>query len=346
MATGFMGMLSMGFAMYIIFNIWVACIIGPIWGLIVFNLDRFIVSSTGKGDGKDTISKNELVNALPRLFMAGLLGLTISAPLEIYIFDKEIQLQVSIRKDERVTELKTKIQARYVKELAELDAEKKRLDKIYREKEQQVKEQDKQLNDEMSGNAGARGYGQEARKKEARLNELKGERDAALQKTEDLQKQIDEKIKQREDEVAGEKEKILASAPGLLERLLALEDVPGSTIPVLMVRLLFIFIEIAPVLFKLMLMYSPYDYLNDNVSKIIQVRQGIGIKEEFYKDVKGGLVDYRAHYVPNTIIDITEKLLERQKQLSNRIIDKWAEGEEKKIDADPGKYIKLEDPTA
>ena len=33
---------------------------GIIWGLIIFNIDRFIVASTGKGDGTDAITWRSL----------------------------------------------------------------------------------------------------------------------------------------------------------------------------------------------------------------------------------------------------------------------------------------------
>ena len=98
LATGFLAALSMGFAMHTIFsdengegNWFVTIPISLAWALIVFNLDRFIVSSTGKGDGESSISGKEFLNALPRLLMAVLLGLTISAPLETVIFKTEIE---------------------------------------------------------------------------------------------------------------------------------------------------------------------------------------------------------------------------------------------------------------
>src|SRR5262245_2307315 len=51
-----------------------SAVAGIVWGLVIFNLDRFIVSSTGKGDGTERITFGELVRAMPRLAMATLLG--------------------------------------------------------------------------------------------------------------------------------------------------------------------------------------------------------------------------------------------------------------------------------
>ena len=44
-------------------------IFGIVWGLIIFNIDRFIVTSTGKGDGTEEITGREIKSALPRIIM-------------------------------------------------------------------------------------------------------------------------------------------------------------------------------------------------------------------------------------------------------------------------------------
>ena len=44
-------------------------VFGLIWGLIIFNIDRFIVASTGKGDGTEAITWGELKGAIPRIIM-------------------------------------------------------------------------------------------------------------------------------------------------------------------------------------------------------------------------------------------------------------------------------------
>jgi len=63
---------------------------GIAWGLIIFNLDRFIVSSTGKGDGTDSMTWPEWKQSFPRIIIALILGFAISAPLEIRILKSEI----------------------------------------------------------------------------------------------------------------------------------------------------------------------------------------------------------------------------------------------------------------
>mgnify|MGYP006163882031 CR=1 FL=1 len=67
---------------------------GIIWGLIIFNIDRFIVTSTGKGDGTEKITWDEFKSAIPRLVMGAIIAITISKPIEIRMFKTEIDLAV------------------------------------------------------------------------------------------------------------------------------------------------------------------------------------------------------------------------------------------------------------
>ena len=63
------------------------------WGSMIFFLDRFI-TNTMYSDGKVTISKQEFFSGLPRITIAVFLGIVISAPLELIIFDKEIKIEL------------------------------------------------------------------------------------------------------------------------------------------------------------------------------------------------------------------------------------------------------------
>lgn len=70
-----------------------AAIFALFWGSMIFFLDRFI-TNTMYSDGKVTISKQEFFSGLPRITIAIFLGIVISAPLELIIFDKEIKSEL------------------------------------------------------------------------------------------------------------------------------------------------------------------------------------------------------------------------------------------------------------
>ena len=92
--TALMAMLSGGFAFYSIFaHSGLSIAFGIFWGLLIFNLDRFIVN-TMYSDGKYTISWGELLAGLPRLIIAVFIGIVISTPLELKIYEKEIGVKI------------------------------------------------------------------------------------------------------------------------------------------------------------------------------------------------------------------------------------------------------------
>lgn len=100
--TALMAMLSGGYALYTVFdNQIVAILFGVFWGLLIFNLDRFIVN-TMYSDGKVTISWSEFSSGLPRIIMAIFLGIVISTPLELKIFEDEINITIEELKEAKL----------------------------------------------------------------------------------------------------------------------------------------------------------------------------------------------------------------------------------------------------
>ena len=117
-ATGAMAGLAGGYAIYTIFapkdpstgdlltsfpHILMSIIFGLIWGLMIFNIDRFIVTSTGKGDGTEKITWDEFKSAIPRIIMGMIIALTISKPIEIRMFQQEIQTELKSKQIKQQT---------------------------------------------------------------------------------------------------------------------------------------------------------------------------------------------------------------------------------------------------
>ena len=103
--TALMAMLSGGYALYTVFhNQFTAILFGIFWGLLIFNLDRFIVN-TMYSDGKVTISRREFFSGLPRIIMSIFLGIVISTPLELKIYEKSINTEIKTLKQNKLKEL-------------------------------------------------------------------------------------------------------------------------------------------------------------------------------------------------------------------------------------------------
>ena len=100
-STACMAALSGGYAISTVFeNTIISFLFGLFWGfVIIFNLDRLIVN-TMYSDGKETISWKEFFSGLPRIIMAIFLGIVISTPLELKIYEKSIDAEIEKLKDQ------------------------------------------------------------------------------------------------------------------------------------------------------------------------------------------------------------------------------------------------------
>lgn len=109
--TGLFAALAGGYALYTVFdNAWIATACGIVWGLLIFNLDRFIVSSMRK-EGK---FRKELLMAAPRILLAVLISVVIAKPLELKIFEKEINAELIIMDQQQRARQETVVKARFI----------------------------------------------------------------------------------------------------------------------------------------------------------------------------------------------------------------------------------------
>jgi hypothetical protein len=108
--TGVFALLSASYALYTVFDsVWSALAFGLVWGLMIFNLDRFIVSSMRK-EGR---LSRELFMATPRLILAILISIVIARPLELKICDKEIQPELIVMEQEQYAVQEAQLKARF-----------------------------------------------------------------------------------------------------------------------------------------------------------------------------------------------------------------------------------------
>lgn len=83
---------SGAYALFFVFSgssyaIWASICFGILWGMTIFNIDRYLVISIKK----ENKPGKELITALPRILLAIMIGIVIARPLELKIFDKEIK---------------------------------------------------------------------------------------------------------------------------------------------------------------------------------------------------------------------------------------------------------------
>jgi hypothetical protein len=316
----------------------ISIVFGLIWGAIIFNIDRFIVTSTGKGDGTEAITRKELVGALPRIIMGAIIALTISKPVEIRMFKTEIDVALHAKQIQQEQLYKTEIER-----VANGEIEKKQ--NIIREQLNRISKLDsistvlKGLISWETTHGGCSVKCVEF-KNQLALNQaeimtinsnpdfIKVKKDLELLETDKLNK-------------LKESGKVAAGLDGLLERIKLAHEEAGWIIS-LFVTLLFMTIELTPIFFKLMLIKSPYDYMEENVKELIKADKGIEIKHNYYPDGEGIERDLVINHQVIRILKEKIQLLEAQSDLSNQAINAWKDKKRSDIHNNPEAYLSEE----
>jgi hypothetical protein len=364
-STGFMAAMAGGYAFYVIFSpkvsaisssvdgtlnsttdiptVLMSIIFAIIWGLIIFNIDRFIVASTGKGDGTEAITWGEFTGAIPRIIMGIIIAITISKPVELRMFETEINVKLYQKQQELYLETKKIAENQIQPEIDRVDAEIRELkSEIQTAKEEFVIAENIYLC-EMDGSCGSntRGDGPQTAAKKVRADNLKEDWEDLKLKNGDKIKILESQIVTFQNDKLKRFEKAEASANslnGLLERINIAHEIAGFWVT-LFITLLFMAIELTPIFFKMMLIKSPYDFMNDNIKALIKAERGIEIKYDFYKDKEGVQRDLVINHQSENLIREKVKLLQTQADLNEIVLDEWKSKETTNIKKDPSKYI-------
>ncbi len=72
-----------------------------VWMLIIFNLQRFVLSGSSRTSDSDRVGFEELVRALPSIVMSIVIGMVVAIPLEVAIFKPEIDIYLRIDQERR-----------------------------------------------------------------------------------------------------------------------------------------------------------------------------------------------------------------------------------------------------
>ncbi len=374
LSTGLMASMAGGYAFYTIFSPKVAnvldkqkmanmpvevpidvptvvlsIIFGIIWGLIIFNIDRFIVAATGKGDGTEKITRQEFVGAIPRILMGAIIAITISKPVEIRMFKSEIDAALAKYQEVQKNEAIKRADASYATQVGQAKLKMKDLDVQIIDLEAQVKELNTQIMKETTGangNGAAFGPRAEALEKQRnniqkRITELEGTQDYK-----DLQSELKSAVVKRDNERL-DAEKKAGAEDGLLRRIQLADEIAatredgtkGFPWISIFITLLFMAIELTPVFFKMMLTKSPYDYIKDNLEDELRAENGIEVQYDYYKD-KNGLERHLVvnHDAENLMYE-KSKLSQIQKELTDYALQKYKEREQENIDANLDLYI-------
>ena len=332
LATFILAMLSSGYAVYSVFgNIGWTIIVAVTWGLIIFNFDRFLVSTMRKYG----LSINRQVwMAVPRIALALLIGVTIARPLELKIFEKEIDTRVVQNLHYKMLGNDSLLQVESHRQLTA--AENDRSQQVTRQRmlEDTLHQLQQAYLQEAdgSGGSGRRGIEQLTRLK---MNAYTEALRAASPQLVQLQIGISRQdsiiaaartaVEKQSQDYAGN----LKNNIGFLERNKALSDLsneePSVRWTALLLSALIILIEIGPILSKLIMQTGPYDIALAKEELLLMAAAENAIRQD--KEIS--YARKKAFY--DTQKDLSGKLAGKMTALQQKHIDheldKWEKGE-------------------
>ncbi|MHB0754701.1 DUF4407 domain-containing protein [Polaribacter sp. M15] len=296
--TAIMATIAGSYALYTVFdNLYSAIFFGLIWGLLIFNLDRFIVSTIKKTDAK----WKEFAQATPRIILAIIIATVISKPLELKLFEKEINQVLLMEKNQMTLDNKSQIAQQFTPEINQIKSEIQVLQQEIISKENETNNLYEIYISEAEGITGTKKLGKGPVYKEKRAKH-----DASLLALQQLKKENLTKIEEKENKIAvlidnqklaeTKSQPIISNFDGLMARIKALGKLPFFTS--FFIFLLFLAIETSPIIAKLLAPKGEYDFkLEEKLSAVktwaiqqMQQREqmlhaDITIDNKVYKDI-------------------------------------------------------------
>jgi hypothetical protein len=264
-----------------------ATFLSLIWMSIIFNLQRFVLSGDSRTSDSDRAGFDELIRALPSIVMAIMIGMVVAIPLEVAIFKPEIDIYLKIEQERKFLANANVIEER------SLPYRQQACTEFYRYQQTQELPLIRCLprsNGEivMLQSTSPGNHEESAPSSEenatpsaefdavAAAGQIPDAVDAPAQVTvprepepESIQETLDNiaKLAQLDSNESMRQEEINKLGGGLVFRAAALfEHIPFFAY---VVMLIVVFVQLTPVLIKMMAAKSPYDYLQDMQNRLV-----------------------------------------------------------------------------
>lgn len=358
--TSMLASMSGGYALFTVFrSIPAAILFGLLWGVVIFNLDRVIVS----GMRRQKHVWIDVAYALPRIILSVLLAIVISRPLELRLFEAELvekwaQMQLETSNANRDT-----IAKGHTARVNALTAERDSLRGEINARFAEFQEAQQAWVKEKEGTAGTGipGAGSVFAEKQRIMDNAA----LRLKETEERNRELINKhqleidwITAAQDSQFAQMDTLSDRANGLLARMEAFGVLKKESRTVrlagLFITLLFISLETAPVMVKLLSTFSPYrpydELLEQREFEIVEaVRQNMKVRRHALKTEtermiadQSGMMETEMHLGTernqlrlNAELQANEALMQHiadaQVELAGILVDEWKANEMEKI---------------
>ncbi|MGB3465513.1 MAG: DUF4407 domain-containing protein [Cyclobacteriaceae bacterium] len=253
------------YALYTVFDqVWVALIFGLLWGLMIFNLDRYIVS----GIRKHKNHWKSFYQVLPRVILAIIISVVIAKPLELKVFEKEINAEIILMQEEQKQLNEILLSQRFENPTQKLIAEIDLLKQEILDKQLKRDELRRLATEEADGTGGTglRNPGPIYQIKKAEADKVEQELMALSANNRLLIDRKQQELNKLDDELdSAKKQMVDADLTGLASRMVALDRLGAKNEAIwlanLFIMLLFIVVECSPIIVKLVTEKSSYDHM-------------------------------------------------------------------------------------
>jgi hypothetical protein len=358
--TAIFASFSGGFALFTVFrSIPPAIVFGMLWGVVIFNLDRVIVM----GMRKQNNFALDLLYVAPRLAIALLLAVVISRPLELKLFEVEIrdrwqQMDTDARSRDVV-----RIRGNEAARLAELRTKNDRLQKEIDDLQDTIDVRTEAAIVEGAGlgGTGIPGIGVIYRQRDqfrqaaqARLDEVRARNDSVIR----WNNAEIARLVANQDSMIARADRVRDGSYGFLARMTAFGVLKHENRTIhwasLFITLLFISVETAPVVVKLLSTLNPYRPYDDLLEQyeIEVVERARARRHELKADASRKIFDYekvvaterrlsedrnqlRADAEGRTSEVLFNRIADAQAEIGTRLVESWKYEELAKIGRGP-----------
>ncbi|HEU4710823.1 MAG TPA: DUF4407 domain-containing protein [Pyrinomonadaceae bacterium] len=290
-STALLATLSGGYALFTVFHsVPMAIGFGLVWGCIIFNLDRYIVSTIRKNSTPELTFREQIQWRLrefghfaPRLLLAVFISIVITRPIELRLFQSEINKALDTQTSADLGRLREQSTAEFP-DIARLTTENENLRTEINNKKTQV--------DGLYELAIAEGMGEQRGNTTGRSGKgpFYRERLEAYEREQrvfvDLKKTNEDRIAAndiviadlRRQQIERERGRVpTVRENGLIARLTTLSDLAEAHSSVRLtswfLMVLFILLETAPIFVKILSERGPYDEIYETLEHDVWVRE-------------------------------------------------------------------------
>lgn len=263
--TGLFAAMAAAYALFTVFDsYWIAIVLGLLWGAMIFNLDRYIVSSMRK----DSHRYRELLTALPRILLAVVISIVIARPIELKIFDKEIESELIVMEQQVYKRQELELKGRYDATLVQLRQDVQTLKSEIVQKSSQRDALVVAAQQEADGTGGSkrRNLGPIYKAKKADADKAEKELQSLVETNSKRIAELENRIDETQRDMNGEIGSLARTKlNGPAARMEALSRLTAESQAMwwahIFIMILFLIIESAPILVKLISRSGPYDSL-------------------------------------------------------------------------------------